>query len=124
MLAVRHQHRIAAVRTRGAVSFWDLVMTPDWPRAFPAVLSERVVHAARRLPPAEFQHAGLVTHSNAHHWPALVVDGETVEVPYRMYNPELPGWTWDALSALDRASWRACTHATTTAGSGKRRSAV
>jgi hypothetical protein len=78
-------------------------MMPDWPRAFPAAVSERVVHAASQLPPAEFQHAGLVTHSNAHHWPALVVEGETVEIPYRMYNPELPGRTWDALSALDRA---------------------
>ncbi|TCO28500.1 hypothetical protein EV652_106486 [Kribbella steppae] len=76
-------------------------MALDWTHAFPAAVADRVADAAIQLPPADFENSGLVNASHSRHWPAVVVEGQTVQVPYRMYNPTL---TTQALAALPEAA--------------------
>jgi hypothetical protein len=57
-------------------------------RAFPARLAPVVANVAQSLPGARFPPIGSVTVSNGRTWPGLVVAGEPVVIPHRIYNPE------------------------------------
>ncbi|HEX7161888.1 MAG TPA: hypothetical protein VF223_11715 [Trebonia sp.] len=59
-------------------------------RAFPARLASVVTDVGKSLPEAPWQPAGsvTVTESQSRTWPGLVVNGEPVLIPRRIYNPE------------------------------------
>lgn len=59
-------------------------------RAFPTGLRSIVMEVVDSLPPARLYPAGSVTLSNSRSWPDLVVAGETVTIPSRIYNAEPP----------------------------------
>lgn len=58
--------------------------------AFPARLAQVTAGVADSLPAAVLPPTGSVTASRARTWRGLIVDGEPVEIPYRIYNPEPP----------------------------------
>ena len=57
-------------------------------RAFPARLAPIVSELAVALPPARLRPAGSITVTSSHAWPGLVLAGEPVLIPKRVYNPE------------------------------------
>jgi hypothetical protein len=57
-------------------------------RAFPAQLAPIVSYLAASLPPARLRPAGSITVTSSHAWPALVLAGEPVMIPMRVYNPQ------------------------------------
>jgi hypothetical protein len=58
-------------------------------RAFSARLHASVSAAFADLPQPAYPPVGSITSSNSHEWPAITVDDERVEIPYRIYN-EVP----------------------------------
>ncbi|HEY2268299.1 MAG TPA: hypothetical protein VGI96_37180 [Streptosporangiaceae bacterium] len=65
-------------------------MNESFVRAFPAQLASVVTDVGKSLPEAPLQPAGsvTVTGSQSCTWPGLVVTGEPVLIPRRIYNPE------------------------------------
>lgn len=63
-------------------------MSESLTRAFPARLAAVVTGIEQSLPVAAFGPTGSVTVSNSRAWPGLVVAGEPVVIPMRVYNPE------------------------------------
>jgi hypothetical protein len=61
-------------------------------RAFPARLAPVVTGIVASLPEAGRPPAGSVTESNTRSWPGLVVAGEPVVIPHRIYNPSPSFW--------------------------------
>ena len=61
-------------------------------RAFPARLAPVVTDVVKALPKARWPPAGSVTESNTRSWPGLVVAGEPVVIPHRIYNPSPSFW--------------------------------
>jgi hypothetical protein len=61
-------------------------------RAFPARLAPVVTGIVASLPEARLPPAGSVTESNTRSWPGLVVAGEPVVIPHRIYNPSPSFW--------------------------------
>ena len=59
-------------------------------RAFPARLAPVVTSVVQSLPAARLAPSRPVTASNSRAWAALVVAGEPVVIPYRIYNPAPP----------------------------------
>jgi hypothetical protein len=57
-------------------------------RAFLTLLAPVVAYVAASVPEARLPPAGSVTESLSRTWPSLVVAGEPVVIPYRIYNPE------------------------------------
>jgi len=57
-------------------------------RAFPARLVSVVTNVAKLLPEARLPPARSVTEGRSRTWPGLVVAGEPVMIPSRIYNPE------------------------------------
>ena len=76
-------------------------MNESLARAFPARLAPAVINIARSLPGAPFPPAGSVTVSNSRTWPGLVVTGESVVIPRRVYNPEPSPRTVAGLSHVE-----------------------
>lgn len=72
-------------------------------RAFPARLATVVTSVARSLPDARLGATGSVTASNSRSWPGLVVAGEPVVIPARVYYPELSPSVIGGLSHLEAA---------------------
>jgi hypothetical protein len=62
--------------------------------AFPASLRQAVAEVSRIMPPATFELAGAF---------AVTVEGESVEVPMRIYNPEPLPEEVEALTSIGRA---------------------
>jgi hypothetical protein len=56
------------------------------------------MNIAQLLPGTSFRPAGSVTASNSRTWPGLVVTGEPVVIPARVYNPEPSSLTVAGLS--------------------------
>ena len=69
-------------------SRYDPRVSESLVRAFPARLAAVVTDVAASLPGAHLPPAGSVTESLSRTWPDLVVAGEPVVIPYRIYNPE------------------------------------
>jgi hypothetical protein len=70
-------------------------------RAFPSRLASVVTHVAASLPEARLPLARSVTEGRSRSWPLLVVAGEPVVIPSRIYNPEpSPGFVAE-LSRLE-----------------------
>jgi hypothetical protein len=59
-------------------------------RAFPARLAPSVTGVVQSLPAAHRGPSRPVTASNSRAWTGLVVAGEPVVIPYRIYNPASP----------------------------------
>jgi hypothetical protein len=72
-------------------------------RAFPARLAPVVDSVVQSLPAARLAPSGLVTASNSHAWASLVVDGEPVVIPYRVYNPARSAHYASGLSRTEQA---------------------
>ncbi len=66
---------------------YDARVSESLARAFPARLAPVVTSVVQSLPVARLAPSRPVTASNSHAWVALVVDGEPVVIPYRVYNP-------------------------------------
>jgi hypothetical protein len=71
-------------------------------KAFPALLAPVVTSVAQSLPAARLAPSRPVTASNSHAWAALVVDGEPVVIPYRVYNPAPPAQYARGLSRTEQ----------------------
>jgi hypothetical protein len=67
---------------------YDAPVSESLTRAFPARLAPAVANVAQSLPDARLRPAGSVTESQSRTWPDLVVTGEVVTIPQRIYNPE------------------------------------
>jgi hypothetical protein len=77
-------------------------MSESLVRAFPARLAPVVTDVAARIPEAQQPPSGPVTETGRRTWPGLVVAGEPVVIPYRIYNPEpAPGFI-AGLSRLEK----------------------
>lgn len=63
-------------------------MSESLARAFPARLAPVVTGIAQALPAAPLGPNVSVTRSNSRAWPGLVMAGEPVVIPQRVYNPE------------------------------------
>jgi hypothetical protein len=70
-------------------------------RAFPARLAPIVTGVAKALPGTRLSPSGSVTASRSRIWPGLVVDGEPVLIPHRIYNPEPSPRLADGLSRME-----------------------
>lgn len=55
-------------------------------RAFPRCLQEPLSAALDGLPQPAYPPAGSITTSNSREWPQITVQGEPIEIPYRIYN--------------------------------------
>jgi hypothetical protein len=69
--------------------------------AFPARLAPVVMNVVQSLPGARFGPVGPVTRSNSRSWPGLVVGGEPVVIPYRVYSPEPSPRALDGLGQVE-----------------------
>ena len=69
---------------------YDARVTESLARAFPARLAPSVTSVMQSLPAARFGPSGSVTASYSRAWAGLVVAGEPVAIPYRIYNPVPP----------------------------------
>jgi hypothetical protein len=69
-------------------------MAMDWLRAFPRNLAPSVTAVAADLPKDAFEAGGLITNSYSRAWPSLVVSGDDIEIPYRMYHRPIPPERW------------------------------
>ena len=78
-------------------------MSASLARAFPARLGPIVTGIAQSLPTARLAPSRPVTASNSHPWATLVVDGEPVVIPYRVYNPAPPAHYASGLSRTEQA---------------------
>jgi hypothetical protein len=67
---------------------YDARVDESLARAFPARLAPAVISIAQLLPNAGLRATGSVTAGNSRTWPGLVVAGEPVVIPTRVYNPE------------------------------------
>ena len=74
------------IRTSGR---YDAPVSESLAQAFPARLAPAVANVARSLPGARIRPAGSATASQSRTWPGLIVTGELVVIPQRIYNPEL-----------------------------------
>jgi hypothetical protein len=71
-------------------------------RAFPARLAPSVTSVIQSLPAARFGPSKPVTASYSRAWAGLVVAGEPVVIPYRVYNPVPPPHLASGLSRTER----------------------
>ncbi len=78
-------------------------MSASLARAFPARLAPVVASVVQSLPAARLAPSGPATTSNSHAWASLVVAGEAVVIPYRVYNPAPPAHYSSALSRTEQA---------------------
>jgi hypothetical protein len=69
---------------------YDARVSESLARAFPARLAPSVTSVMQSLPAARFGPSGSVTASYSRAWAGLVVAGEPVAIPYRVYNPVPP----------------------------------
>jgi hypothetical protein len=87
----------------GSPGRYDARVSESLAGAFPAWLAPLVEGIQRSLPAAPFGPSGSVTVSNSRAWPGLVVAGEPVVIPKRVYNPELPVRQATGLARLEAA---------------------
>ena len=78
-------------------------MSGSLARAFPARLAPVVTSVAQSLPAARLAPSRPVTAGNSRPWATLVVDGEHVVIPYRVYNPAPPAHHASGLSRIEQA---------------------
>ncbi|MEO6142639.1 MAG: hypothetical protein ABIP19_01535 [Dermatophilaceae bacterium] len=78
-------------------------MRNDLALAFPSALNGVVASLVTSLPVAQFEHDGVVTSSHSHNCPDLILQGEEIRIPYRIYNPEPPRGMIDELVGDQRA---------------------
>lgn len=71
--------------------------------AFPTVAFAAASPAIDLVPPADFPSVGLVQESNNRPWPSLNFEGETLEIPDRIYN-EIPSRDIERLAPASRAA--------------------
>jgi hypothetical protein len=81
--------RLSAETDPGARRY-DARVSESLARAFPARLAPSVTSVMQSLPPARFGPSRPVTATYSRAWADLVVAGEPVVIPYRVYNPVLP----------------------------------
>ena len=93
-LVTLHGWRNARGPTSAPMARYSPRMAIDWIRAFPAALASHVMIATKHLPPATLEHDWLVNRSYTHQWPAVIVAGEPVQIPYRIYNKPLQAGAW------------------------------
>ena len=82
MTSARVQRRRIRVPRR-----YDARVSESLARAFPARLAPSVTSVMQSLPAARFGPSRPVTASYSRAWAGLVVAGEPVVIPYRVYNP-------------------------------------
>ena len=81
---------------------YDARVNESLARAFPARLAPPVTSVMQLLPAARFGPSKPVTVSYSRAWAGLVVAGEPVVIPYRVYNPVLPPHLASGLSRTER----------------------
>jgi hypothetical protein len=81
---------------------YDARVSESLARAFPARLVLSVTSVVRSLPAARFGPSKPVTASCSRAWAALVVAGEPVVIPYRVYHPVPPPHWASGLSRAER----------------------
>lgn len=72
-------------------------------RSFPSIAHAAASPAIELLPPADFGPIGLIHESNNRPWPGISFNGETLEIPDRIYN-EFPTVDIDRLPPASRAA--------------------
>jgi hypothetical protein len=82
---------------------YDARMSESLARAFPARLAPVLASVVQALPAARLGPSGSVTASSSRTLPGLVVAGEPVVIPYRIYNPAPPPHLASRLSAAELA---------------------
>lgn len=82
---------------------YDARMSESVARAFPARLAPVLARVVQALPAARLGPSSSVTASNSRTWGGLVVAGEPVVIPYRIYNPAPPPHLASGLSPEELA---------------------
>jgi hypothetical protein len=84
-----------------ALGRYDARVDESLARAFPARLAPVVMNVLQMLPGTRLGPVRPVTRSNSRSWPGLVVSGEPVVIPYRVYNPEPSPRALDRLGQVE-----------------------
>lgn len=75
----------------------------EWSHAFPGVPHDCVELAARMLPRTHTPlSARGVFQGYSDSWPSITLDGTTIDIPYRMYNPPIAEMEWNRAATADR----------------------